>query len=248
MQKLKLYAYMRVSTKKQMKDGTMENQERSRKRFMEFNNDKFEIVGIFKDEGISAFSYRPAYEKMIKKLFNNEADGIIIQRLDRVGRSVKQLSELMVRFNNNNKTFIATEQNINTSTIEGKLFFHILASIAEFNAALIKERMKEGLERYLDNGGILGRHKIIQDPKIITKIVKLYEQNKLGLTAISKFLKGEDIIISAGTVRNILISEKVKLRDIYHKKKNLKELEETIKPFAKKKLKIIKNNDTWKME
>jgi len=219
MTKLKLFAYDRVSTKKQMKDGTMKNQERSRIRFMEFNNEKFEIVGIFKDEGISAFSFRPDYEDMIKRLFNNEADGIIIQRLDRVGRSVKQLSDLMVRFNATNKVFIATEQNINTSTIEGKLFFHILASIAEFNAALIKERMKEGLERYIDNGGVLGRHKIIQDPQVKKRIVKLYEQNKLGLTSISKFLKGEDIIISPGTVRNILIEQGIKLRDIYQKRR-----------------------------
>ncbi|KKK49933.1 hypothetical protein LCGC14_3130050 [marine sediment metagenome] len=221
MTKLKLFVYMRVSTKKQMKDGTMENQVRSINRFMKYNNDKFMRVNLFKDEGISAFSYRPAYEKMIKKLFNNEADGIIIQRLDRVGRSVKQLSELMVRFNNNNKTFIATEQNINTSTIEGKLFFHILASIAEFNAALIKERMKEGLERWLEKEvNVIGRHKKIQDPKIIRKIKKLYEENKLGISAISKFLKGEEppINISAGTVRNILLREKVKLRDIYHGK------------------------------
>jgi len=217
---LKLFAYMRVSTKKQMKDGTIENQERSLKKFIEYNNDKFEIIDMFYDKGISAFSYRPDYERMIEKLFNDEADGIAIQRLDRVGRSVKQLSELMVRFNENNKVFIATEQNIDTSTIEGKLFFHILASIAEFNFALIRERMKEGLERYLDEGGVLGRHKIIQDPKTIQKIIKLYEQNKLGLTSISKFLKGEDppINISAGTVRNILINEEVKLRDIYHKK------------------------------
>ena len=209
---------MRVSTKKQLKDGTMENQHRSLKKFMDYNNDKFELISIFEDKGISAFSYRPAYEEMIKKLFDNEADGIIIQRLDRVGRSVKQLSELMVRFNENNKTFIATEQSINTSTIEGKLFFHILAAIAEFNAALFKEHSKEGIERYLDKGGVLGRHKIVQDPLVIKKIVKLYEQNKLGLTAISKFLVGEDIIISAGTVRNILLEQKVKLRDIYHKR------------------------------
>ncbi len=167
MRKLRLFVYMRVSTKKQMKDGTMLNQKRSLKKFMDYNKDNFEIVGIFIDEGISAFSYRPDYERMITKLFENKADGIIIQRLDRVGRSVKQLSELMVRFNENDKVFVATEQNINTSTIEGKLFFHILASIAEFNTSLIKERMKEGLERYIDEGGILGRHKIVQDPKII---------------------------------------------------------------------------------
>jgi len=218
MTKLKLFAYMRVSTKKQ----TIENQERSLKRFMEFNKDKFEIVDTFKDEGIPAFSFRPTYERMIEKLFIfNKADGIIIQRLDRVGRSVKQLSDLMVRFNENNKVFIATEQNIDTSTIEGKLFFHILAAIAEFNAALIKERMKEGLERWLEKeGNVLGRHKIVQDSPTIKKIIKLYIENKLGLTSISKFLKGEDppINISAGTVRNILIDEKVELRDIYHKK------------------------------
>jgi len=221
MTKLKLFRYMRVSTKKQLNDGTMENQVRSIDRFMEFNNDKHIIVGTFEDKGISAFSFRPDYEEMIERLFNNEADGIVIQRLDRVGRSVKQLSELMVRFNTNNKTFIATEQNINTSTIEGKLFFHILASIAEFNAALIKERMKEGLERWLEKeGNVLGRHKIVQDPKILKKIKRLYEQNKLGIAAIAKFLKGEEppTVISAGTVRNILISEKVKLRDIYHGK------------------------------
>ncbi len=61
----------------------------------------------------------------------------------------------------------------------------------------------------------------IKDQQVKNKIKKLYIHNKLGLTSISKFLKGEDppIVISPGTVRNILIEMRVKLRDIYHRSK-----------------------------
>lgn len=224
-EQISLFSYCRVSTKQQLEDKTIEIQENIINRFVEFNKEKYEIIKYFKDEGISAFKDRPDYEKMLEQLFNNEADGIIIKELSRIGRSVKQLVNLMDRLDKNDKHLIVIDQNINTSTKEGRLFFHILAAIAQYEAELIKERTQEGIQRYVEEGGKLGRPKITEDPKIIKKIKKLYLKNKMGCTNISKFLRGEEPIIkmSPGTINNILHREGIILRDVkFRKKKNEK--------------------------
>ena len=90
--KLRMYAYLRVSTKKQ----ELENQRRSIKKFIKNNKNEYEIVESF-EEKASSFKERPEYNKMLNKLYNkeNNANGILIQRLDRIGRSVKDLSVLI---------------------------------------------------------------------------------------------------------------------------------------------------------
>lgn len=144
--KLRLYSYCRVSTKQQ----EIENQRRSINKFIKNNKDKYEIVEAF-EEMESAFKNRPEYNKMLNMLYNkeNNIDGVIIQRLDRIGRSVKDLANLIDKLIKNNKKLITTEQNFNMDTIEGKLLVGLLSVIAEFNANLFKERSKEGRERYL---------------------------------------------------------------------------------------------------
>ncbi len=143
-EKLKLYAYCRVSTRTQVESGNLENQRRSINQFAEGHSDKFEIIRWFEDEGISAFKDRPAYERMIENLIEDDgADGIVVVRLDRIGISVKQLSNLIDLLERNDKKFIATEQNINTNTIEGRLLTNILMAVAQFEVELFKERSKE---------------------------------------------------------------------------------------------------------
>jgi DNA invertase Pin-like site-specific DNA recombinase len=208
-----------VSTEQQKENKTIKIQENSINRFIEAYSDQYEIVGEYKDDGVSAFINRPDYEEMLIQLFKNKADGIIIKALSRVGRSMKQLVNLVDKLEKNDKHFIVLDHNINTTSKEGRLFFHILAAIAQYEAELIVERMKEGIQRYLENGGVLGRKLIITDEKIIRKIKKLYIKNRMGTTAISIFLKGEDpsTKVSSGTIRNILIKEGVKLRGIYER-------------------------------
>jgi DNA invertase Pin-like site-specific DNA recombinase len=201
--KLRLYSYCRVSTKEQK----LENQRRSIKSFIKHNNKRYEIVESFEEEA-SAFKDRKEYNKMLNMLYNkeNNIDGVIIQRLDRIGRSTKDLANLIDMFIKNNKKLITTEQNFNMDTIEGKLLVGLLSVIAEFNANLFKERSKEGRERYLaekDSNGNpknkWGRSRIEIPEKTKKEVIKLYNLG-LGTTKLSKYLIGEGIKITPNTV------------------------------------------------
>ena len=218
--KLRVFSYCRVSTKQQ----ELENQRRSIKKFIKNNKDKYIIVEAF-EEKASAFKERPAYDRMLKKLYNkeNDIDGIIIQRLDRIGRSVKDLSNLIDKLIKNGKKLKATEQNFDTDTIEGKLLVGLLSVIAEFNANLFKERSKEGRERYLaekdKNGNLInrwGRKRIEIPDKTKKEVIKLYKLG-LGTTKLSQYLKGEGIEITPNTVYKRLKEWKVNIRPLTKK-------------------------------
>jgi len=206
---IQLFAYCRVSTK----DQELENQRRAIKNFINYHKGKYKIVRWFEEEK-SAFKERPAYDRMTNSLFNenNDINGIIIQRLDRIGRSVKDLSQLIDKLEKHDKKIIATEQNINPDTIEGKLLTNILSSIAEFEAGLFKERSKEGRERYISQGGKWGRKKIDIPENLKKQAMKKYE-NGLGTTKISNFLKSNSIDISPTTVYRRLKEWNVEIRD-----------------------------------
>ena len=193
--KLRMYAYLRVSTEHQ----EIENQRRSIKKFLKYN-DEYEVIETF-EEKASAFKNRPEYNKMLNKLYNkeNNANGILIQRLDRIGRSTKDLSNLIDKLIKNSKKLKATEQNFDTDTIEGKLLVGLLCVIAEFNANLFKERSKEGRERHLAEGGKWGRKRIVISDKIKKEVIKLYKLG-LGSTKLAKYLIGEGIQITPNTV------------------------------------------------
>lgn len=207
--KLRLYSYCRVSTENQ----ELENQRRSIKKFIKNNKDKYIIVEAF-EEKASAFKERPEYNKMLNMLYNkeNNINGIIIQRLDRIGRSVKDLSFLLFELQNFNKKLITTEQNFNMDTIEGKLLVGLLSVIAEFNANLFKQRSKEGKERYLAEGGKWGRKKIEIPEKTKKEVIKLYKLG-LGTTKLTKYLKGEGIKITPNTVYLRLKEWNVEIRE-----------------------------------
>ncbi|MBD3214647.1 MAG: hypothetical protein GF311_18700, partial [Candidatus Lokiarchaeota archaeon] len=173
-EKLRLYAYCRVSTRAQVEGGNLENQRRSIHKFIESHDDKYEVIRWFDDEDISAFKNRPAYERMMERLLEGDLDGIIVVRLDRIGRSVKQLSNLIDILETNNKKFIATEQSIDTTTIEGRLLTHILMAVAQFEVELFKERSREGRERYVDEGGVWGRKKIEISSNLKRQVIRRY--------------------------------------------------------------------------
>ncbi len=218
-QPLKIFAYCRVSTKRQKEEGTIENQRRSILKFVEYNEDKFVIIKWFEDNGISAFKNRPAYNEMIKSM--QDADGIIISKLDRIGRSVKQLSNVIGDLEAANKCFIVTGQRIDTSTKEGRLLFHMLSAIAEFEADLIRERMEEGRARAMDEGVEFGRPPIEISERIKKRIIKWYNAG-FGLRIIQKLLRIDDkaiLKLSLDTLSKRLKEWGVQVRDSNYRQK-----------------------------
>jgi len=80
---------------------------------------------------------------MIDSLQKN--DVIVVQRLDRLSRSLKDLIELLDEFKSHGVQFISFNENINTTSAVGELAFQIIASVAQFERQLISERAKAGL-------------------------------------------------------------------------------------------------------
>jgi DNA invertase Pin-like site-specific DNA recombinase len=99
---------------------------------------------VFTDKGISGkLASRPQWDACLAYL--RPGDVLVVTKLDRLGRSVKHLVDLGLQLAERGIDLVVTQQGIDTTTPAGKLLFHLLAAIAEFEADLISERTKDGL-------------------------------------------------------------------------------------------------------
>lgn len=138
---MKVAIYCRVSTDEQDVD-KQEHQCNS------YAKDRgFEVYKVYKDIISGTTSSRPEFNKMLEDMRKREFNCIIVTRLDRMGRSLQHLLSLFNEFNNRGIQFIATTQNIDTTSATGKLQLQILGAFAEFERNLISERTREGLKR-----------------------------------------------------------------------------------------------------
>ncbi len=98
---------------------------------------KFGCEEIFKEKK-SAVKERPELEKMLMHL--RAGDVVVVWKLDRLGRSLEHLIDLVTGFREKNVEFVSLNDSIDTTTIQGRLTFNIFASFAEFEREIIRER------------------------------------------------------------------------------------------------------------
>lgn len=113
---------------------------------------------IFKDQGISGAKnphLRPGFAAAVAAL--NPDDTFVVWKLDRVGRSLGALCALLGEFHSHYVQFQSLTDGIDTSTAGGKLVFHIMGALAEFERDLIRERTKAGMKAAKKRGKHLGR-------------------------------------------------------------------------------------------
>ena len=114
---------------------------------------------VFTDTISGKNASRPQLDKL--KEHCRKGDTVIVWRLDRLGRSLKDLIEIINFFNSEGIAFKSLHENIDTSTSSGKLIFHIFGALAEFERNLIVDRTKAGLEAARKRGIKGGRkHKL----------------------------------------------------------------------------------------
>lgn len=148
----RLAVYARVSTGEQ----TVEPQLLGLRRYAEARG--LEIVEEFTDEAVSgAKDRRPALDRLVGAARRREFDVLAITKLDRLARSVRHLVGLTAELEALGVDLIVLDQGLDTSTPSGRLLFHVLASIAEFERDLIIERTKAGLEVARRKGKRFGR-------------------------------------------------------------------------------------------
>jgi DNA invertase Pin-like site-specific DNA recombinase len=120
---------------------------------------------IFKEFASGAKETRPELDKMLRAIRNKEYSAVLVWRLDRLGRSLKHLIQLIEEFSNKNVKFISLTEGFDTTTSQGELFFHIASAFAQFERKLIQERINAGLQRAIGEGKRLGRPKGSIDKK-----------------------------------------------------------------------------------
>jgi DNA invertase Pin-like site-specific DNA recombinase len=129
---------------------------------------------IFTDIISGAQFDRPELDSMLKQL--RHGDTVVVWRLDRLGRSIKELINLSNHFQELGVNFISCNESINTSTTTGRLIFNIFSSLAEFERELIKERTVAGLNAARARGRTGGRPFKLDNKRI--KKLKEYYQDK----------------------------------------------------------------------
>ena len=136
---MKWAIYCRVSTEEQ----DAQKQELICKEYCDRNN--LEIYDVYMDVISGKTTSREKFNQMLDDMRHFKFGGIIVTKLDRIGRSLQHLLSLFDEFMKKGVSFVAVTQNIDTSSAAGKLQMHILAAFSEFERNIISERTKEGM-------------------------------------------------------------------------------------------------------
>jgi DNA invertase Pin-like site-specific DNA recombinase len=140
---------------------------------------------IFNDKITGSSNERPALTKARELL--RKGDTLVVWRLDRLGRSLKNLLEWMAWLEQEQIALKSLQENIDTSTSSGKLIFHIFGALAEFEKNLIKERTQAGLSSARARGRVGGRpQKLNNDKRGLA--IRLYNEREMTVDKICELV------------------------------------------------------------
>jgi DNA invertase Pin-like site-specific DNA recombinase len=147
--------YARVSTEKQ--EESLEEQVKILKEFCERNS--HQIYKIYSETRSGAKSKREKFMELLRDVEARKFDAVVVLKLDRFARSMLDLLTSVEKLKEHGVDFISVNDHIETNTPQGKLIFHIMGALAEFERALIYERTKVGIERAKREGKVCHRPK-----------------------------------------------------------------------------------------
>lgn len=166
---MKTYGYARVSTEEQSLNAQLQALE------------SFGCDTIFQEKESGRKKKRPALDKLLHEI--NAGDSIVIWKLDRLGRTTKQLIDLTSFFQEKKITLISLKEQLDTRTPLGKFYFTLMAGLAEMEVDLIRERTLVGLNAARLEGRVGGRPTISQEK--IQEIQRLFQLNRYTFKEIS---------------------------------------------------------------
>lgn len=155
-----VYGYARVSTRQQDLSRQLDLL------------DRYECNKIYTEKISGVRANRPELNKLKKRVKEN--DKIIIESFSRLGRSTKDLIDLVYFFEKKGVKVISIKENFDTQTPQGKLMMTVFQAFSQFERDIIVERTKEGLESARARGNIGGRPRI--DPALIQHALHLYQK------------------------------------------------------------------------
>lgn len=203
--------YCRVSTEEQATEGfSIHAQKDKLTKYAESND--WDIVDYYVDDGISGknLTERPEVSRLIEDVKKGRIKNVLIYKLDRLTRSVKDLIYLIELFDKNNCTFNSQTEKIDTSNAVGRMFVKIIGIFAEFERENLAERVTFGYEQktkegnYTNCNGVFGYDYIVGKGKL-----KLNKNEALYVKKIYNwYLEGESMLKIAKKLKDLNVPTK----------------------------------------
>ena len=175
--------YVRVSTDHQ----SVKNQQIELQAVAERHN--WQVVTVFKDQGISGAKgrdQRPGLDKLLQAVARKEFDLVAAWSVDRLGRSLIDLVCILQEFHVKGVDLYLHQQGLDTSTPSGRAMFQMLGVFAEFERAMIRERVMAGLARAKADGTRLGRPATVADDAAKVQTIRAARASGKGIRAIAR--------------------------------------------------------------
>lgn len=162
---------------------------------------------IYSDKISGAKMERPEWDKCWK--FLSTGDQLVVWKLDRLSRSMVHLVNTIQKLEERGIGFKVLTAPIDTTTSEGKLIFGIFASLAEFERALIRERVQAGVRAAKERGVVFGRRTVLT-PEVMIKARRMLQEDPEVNGSVRKAAKklglSKNALYKAGLLRNGLVS------------------------------------------
>jgi len=143
------------------------------------------VVGEYVDYASGTREDRPQYQALFSAARRRQLDVVLVWRYDRFARSTPALVNALKEFQSLGVDFISYQEHIDTTTPQGELVFTVMASLAQFESALMSERVKAGMARAKAQGKRISRAPLARP--IQRRIARLYAQGT-SISHISKQL------------------------------------------------------------
>ena len=193
-EQIKTGIYIRVSTEEQAKDGFSIHAQREKlTKYAEAND--WSVFNYYVDDGISGKNLdgRPEVKRLIEDVEKGRINNILIYKLDRLTRSVRDLIYLIELFEKHHCTFNSQTEKIDTSNAVGRMFVKIIGIFAEFERENLAERVSFGYEQktregnYTNTNGVYGYDYVVGEQKLVVNEIEKELVNKI----FDLFINGE---------------------------------------------------------
>lgn len=249
-QKLKVAIYSRVSTEEQAKEGlSIDAQIDKCKSFCQARD--WEIFKVYRDAGFSAGSLnRPALELLLRDANDRKFDIILVYKIDRFSRKLKDLIMILEDLKEKNINFTSVTEQIDTTSAMGEAFFQIIGVFAQLERGMVKERVELAFDRKIQFGEALYRapfgyvysnKKLTPDPENSKNIQEIFEMWAEGISCreISrKFNIPESTLYQM--IKNPIYLGKIKYKGELYKGKHIALINQDLFDKANK---IVKNEE-----
>lgn len=186
---MRVALYVRCSTVEQSTD-------LQKRELTEYANARgWAVYEIYEDHGKTGTNTnRPAFQKLLSDSKRRKFDGIVVYKLDRAFRSLKDLVTVLSEWNALGVSFISLRDHVDLSTPSGRLMTQIIGAMSEFEASLIRERVRAGLAHARAKGVVLGRKPSLDREKVFAlrskgmKATDIARELQCTRSAISKIL------------------------------------------------------------